>query len=284
MAAERETVYSRSSLAQKLGVSLKQLTRTLIEAGWITQHDSGWKLTAKGEFEGGRYRRSQKYGEYIVWPAAILTHKVFDTYATPAVGATALGKPFQLSGHTVNAALAELGWITPHLKGWKLTAAGVALGAAQREDAKTGIPYVSWPRDTATNEPLRQVLAQLAGTDVPCCEAGGAEQVCALDGHRLGSVEEARVDNWLYVHNIVHAYRRPLATDTAVQSDFFLPVYQVVIELWPPRGDAQILAAKLEKRELYRRRQLKFIELQADDFGRLDEVLNRELFKLGVEV
>ena len=45
-----------------------------------------------------------------------------------------------------------------------------------------------------------------------------------------------------------------------------------------------MLAAKLEKRELYQQRQLKFVELQAEHFDQLDEVLSRELFKLGVEV
>ena len=284
MAAERDTVYSRSALAQKLGISLKQLTRTLIEAGWIKSHDGGWKLTAKGEFEGGRYRRSQKYGEYIVWPEAVLAHKVFEGCEDRFVSATALGRSFHLSARTVNAALAELGWITQHLKGWKVTPLGAALGAVQKEDTRSGVPYVSWPRDVAGNDRLELVLRQLSGRDLASVGGTDGAGICALDGHRLDSVDEARVDNWLYIHGIVHAHRRPIYTDTAIQCDFFLPACQVFIELWPASGDAALLAAKLEKRELYQRRGLKFIELQAEDFERLDETLGRALLKLGVEV
>ena len=33
-----------------------------------------WLLTPKGEFEGGSYQNSRRYGRYIVWPEAIEDH------------------------------------------------------------------------------------------------------------------------------------------------------------------------------------------------------------------
>lgn len=69
---DQDDFLSRSALAEKLGVSLKELTQHMIDAGWIVQEGKQWQLTAKGEFEGGIYRDSHKYGRYIVWPASVV--------------------------------------------------------------------------------------------------------------------------------------------------------------------------------------------------------------------
>jgi hypothetical protein len=42
----------------------------------------------------------------------------------------------------MNYVLSELGWIQKSLKGWKVTPQGAAVGGVQREDTRSGIPYV----------------------------------------------------------------------------------------------------------------------------------------------
>ncbi|MEE2653555.1 MAG: hypothetical protein VYE54_12590, partial [Pseudomonadota bacterium] len=68
---------STSALARQLELPVQQLFATLKDYGWIRKIDDGWALTAKGEFEGGRYVNSKRYGRYIVWPPAIIEHRLF---------------------------------------------------------------------------------------------------------------------------------------------------------------------------------------------------------------
>ena len=71
---------STSALAKLLDIPLQQLFGTLRDCGWIRKVDDGWVLTAKGEFEGGEYIHSRRYGRYIVWPDAIARASIVARY------------------------------------------------------------------------------------------------------------------------------------------------------------------------------------------------------------
>ena len=107
---DNNSYYSRSTLATKLGVTLKELTHTLIEAGWLQHKSEGqqkgkqkvWCLTNKGEFEGGIYRESQKFGQYIVWPQSILSHDVIKSLQETTISASSISASFDISAITLN--------------------------------------------------------------------------------------------------------------------------------------------------------------------------------------
>ncbi|MCP4815743.1 MAG: hypothetical protein GY888_24785, partial [Planctomycetaceae bacterium] len=61
---------STTALARKLNIPAQQLFATLKDYGWIQRSTDSWVLTSKGEFEGGTYQTSRRYGRYIVWPQA----------------------------------------------------------------------------------------------------------------------------------------------------------------------------------------------------------------------
>ena len=53
---------STTALAKKLHIPAQQLFATLKDYGWIQRVGETWVLTPKGEFEGGRYQNSRRYG------------------------------------------------------------------------------------------------------------------------------------------------------------------------------------------------------------------------------
>ena len=61
-----------------------------------------------------------------------------------------------------------------------------------------------------------------------------------------------------------------------------MPSGQVYIDCWEADVPAEQLSGKLRKRELYRELELRSLEINADDAGRLDEVLGRGLLSFGV--
>ena len=79
--------FSTTQLAKKLNRDAKDVFSLLSERGWIRREGKAWRLSPKGEFEGGRYTQHEKFGEYIVWPegteAVSYTHLTLPT--TPYV-------------------------------------------------------------------------------------------------------------------------------------------------------------------------------------------------------
>ena len=66
MSDEQQKV-STSQLAKRAGIESRKLFDCLHQAKWISRNESDdgsskWELTAKGEFEGGEYFNSEKYG------------------------------------------------------------------------------------------------------------------------------------------------------------------------------------------------------------------------------
>ena len=71
------SMISTTALAKHFDLPAKTLFTFLTEKSWINRIDNHWRLTGKGEFEGGEYINSKKYGEYIGWPQNIVDHSIF---------------------------------------------------------------------------------------------------------------------------------------------------------------------------------------------------------------
>ena len=180
---------SRSALAEKLGLALKDLTQLMVDAGWIQQQGKQWLLTAKGEFEGGQYRQSAKYGQYIVWPSTIVEHPVIRDADAGLVTVSSLVQPLALPPRLLNRLLAELGWLEAFARGWQVTALGKAYGGVQCHDTETAVPYVMWPRAIQQQPGFQQAVAW--------CQQSSLED--AISGHPVTCHEHGLLANWLYL-------------------------------------------------------------------------------------
>ncbi len=90
------------------------------------------------------------------------------------------------------------------------------------------------------------------------------------DGHLVKSEFEIKVDDILYNNNIVHAYNIKVdeITERTVMCDWFIPVLTdkgIFIELWGVKGDEKYNKNKKEKIELYKKHNLKLIEIEYDE-------------------
>jgi len=283
-----QTYFSRSALAEKLKLSLKELTQLMIDAGWIRQEGKEWILTSKGEFEGGIYRQSKKYGQYIAWPERIQQHSVIVGIDNQLLSASAIAKQYALSGRLFNRLLAEMGWLQAFAKGWQVSEQGRQMGGQQHQDNDSGIPYVMWPRQI-TEQPvfantLAQYLAvpeQLITTTIEQCT-----HYRTLDGHYVLSVAELTIANWLYVVGIHYAYRRTLcvATDESVIANFYLPAHHVYLDYWAEHLNPTQLTQQLQRRDIYQQYQLQSIEIPADKLTDLDHYLSKALLGFGITV
>ena len=90
------------------------------------------------------------------------------------------------------------------------------------------------------------------------------------DGHFVESEFEIKVDDILYTNNIVHAYNIKVdeIDERTVICDWFIPVTMdkgIYIELWGVKGDEKYNKNKREKIELYKKHNLKLIEIEYDE-------------------
>ncbi len=270
--AFRHEWLSRSAVAEKLGLSLKAVTQLLIDAGWLIQEDGAWRLTAKGEFEGGVYRKSQKYGNYIVWPTSILSHGIFEQFiVSPMLSASKLAKHFYLPSSLMNALLRDLAWQSALHKGWSLTSRGQSAGGKQEASKKTGVPYVLWPSAIVDNEVLKSAVNRLNGGQRTLTTFIG------MDGHEYASLELCRLANWFYVRQLTFGINRILADSHS--ADFYLPQVGLYVDLNTSEIDAGQLSKLIDRQSFYRREHLNYIELSETDWDYLESVLPKILLE-----
>ncbi|MCP8898312.1 phage antirepressor KilAC domain-containing protein [Gilvimarinus xylanilyticus] len=270
---------STTALAKVIGKDSKELFILLANSGWIIKTDGQWHLTEKGRFEGGSYANHPKYGEYIVWPESLKSHPVMGLLPEAPLSARNLSFKLGLPARLVNMLLAERGWIEKYVHGWLATEAGKALGAQQHTSDTSGIPFVTWPETLLDNPALQQSARALKPAAADC-----------LDGHGAGEGGLGFIDNWLYVTGLQHAREYPLALSVgqyrgeSVMVDFYLPQQRVAIVYWPADPKPGKLAATLDLREKLKAAHCPVIELEQSQLDNLDEILARELMKLGVAV
>lgn len=262
---------STTRLAELLHIDSKQLFRLLNEHEWIVRTDSQWRLTAKGEFEGGSYQHSEKYGDYIVWPISLTEHHLFADAGEEWLSATRLAEQYGVSAHRINALLSELGWIDKDQRGWVISERGSKIGGQQRSGDK-GF-YVLWPKVIRQQIEFKQSINNVLGL------ADGV----SLDGHPVRNNAERQIDNWLYLNGIAHAYLRPLPSSDLVCT-FYLPQRKVYIDFWGFDLSTGSLSEKLEKEAFYQAHGYKVISLHDEDIAKLDDVLPQKLLQFGIQL
>ena len=104
------SMISTTAIAKHFDLTAKVVFNFLLQKSWIERVDDHWRLTGKGEFEGGEYLQSKKFGEYIGWPADIVEHAIFHELLELPQTTEALGAEFAIGAHRFNSMLAELGW------------------------------------------------------------------------------------------------------------------------------------------------------------------------------
>lgn len=289
---------STTAVARALDIPVQQLFAALKDYGWINRVDNAWVLTSKGEFEGGEYRESKRYGRYIVWPKTLQHHALVvaieDSQRLTTAG---LAKRFDLHPRMVSRALAELGLQAHTILGWELTEQGKKFGGLQEESENSGTLYVSWPKDIVENPVIHRELDTLClvessgelASDSNSGDRSGdlfagssVDKLASSDGHQLQTQLELHVCNWLYLAQLAHAYKRRLPVEDELLADFYLPASSVYIECWQEDIEHEVLSNKLRKQEMYRIQQLKVIDINERDIEKLDKVLGDSLRELGI--
>lgn len=287
---------STTALARKLDIPAQQLFATLRDYGWIKRSGDTWILLPKGEFEGGSYQNSRRYGRYIVWPQALDHHPLLAAIeSNQRITAASMRRYYpRLHARQINRALAELGLQHHTILGWELTPLGRTLGGQQEESEASGAYYVTWPHEVIDNPIVHRELSRQSD-QIPTTEpadpsaepdlfaAPGDSLSCeGIDGHVLQTPLQMRVCNWLYLAQLAHAFQRALPVEELTCADFYVPAGNVYIDCWESDTTASEISARLHKREIYREMGLNSLEVNAADVDKLDEVLGRGLLAFGI--
>lgn len=283
------TKLSTSALAKQLDIPVQQLFSTLKDYRWIRKIDDGWALSSKGEFEGGEYVHSKRYGRYIVWPPDLADHPLLQAVEDNRhLSATVLGKSYGLTAREVNRLLAELGWLKHGVQGWELTSWGEQNGGIQLENEASASFYVVWPQ-AVTNAPALSARLKQAASIF------GDEQTIATDlfadqtdwqgddGHSHKHKLHLQVCQWLYLAGLAHACHKRLPVDEVLFADFYLPAAHIYIECWVDENSTA-LAQRMKRKAFYESTGFTVIDLEGSDGQQLDEVLTRQLRKHGVRI
>ena len=225
---------------------------------------------------------------------------------TEMLTASKLGKALDIPSARVNLLLAELGWVEKSTEGWKVTGQGERQGGRTRTFKQNGTPYAIWPDSllqskvflAAVNEfgketykkTYKETAEAIAGPPVVAEKPHVADlrtrfpaKYRAADGHYVRSRAELSIDNWLYMHAIVHAYERKLPIEEDAYCDFYLPQGKVYIEYWGMEKDPAYAQRKKEKQAIYARYGLNLVELADAELENLDDNLVRLLLPFGVD-
>lgn len=294
--SQKDGKLSTSALARKLDIPVQQLFATLRDYGWIKRSGDNWVLLPKGEFEGGSYQNSRRYGRYIVWPQTLDHHPLLSAIeSNQRITAATMRRYYpRLHARQINRALAEMGLQHHSILGWELTQLGRSLGGKQEESEASGAFYVTWPHEVIDNPIVHRELSRQSD-QIPSTEPAdsnaepdlfattGQNISCdGIDGHVLKTPLQMRVCNWLYLAQLAHAFQRSLPCEELLQADFYVPAGNVYIDCWETAISAGEISGRLKKREIYREMGLHSLEVNASDVDRLDEILGRGLLSFGI--
>lgn len=279
---------STSALAKLLEIPVQQLFSTFSDYGWIHKAEDGWLLNAKGEFEGGSYVNSARYGQYIVWPKTLCDHpllKAIESHRLLSAGAVA--KKFGLSGRQLNRVFAELAWLKPNPYGWDLTEHGKALGGQLFENQQSSLCYAMWPDDITDNVALLRFLERLKVVDKPqesdlFAAAEKNNQFISIDGKLCGSEATKDIANWLYLAGVRYCIQSALPVAETLVADFYLADSYCYIEYWAEGEHADCLSARMRRAEVIKALGGKLINVHPEDLANLDDFLCRRMQDLGI--
>tara|TARA_R110000772_G_scaffold244700_4_gene358003 strand:+ start:9233 stop:10090 length:858 start_codon:yes stop_codon:yes gene_type:complete len=277
---------STSALAKLGEIPVQQLFSVLKDYGWIRKADEGWFLTAKGEFEGGSYVNSKRYGRYIVWPPTLLDHPLFQALeSNKLLSAAALGRAEGFSGREINRMLVELGWLKPSHRGWELTEQGIKEGGQVFENQQSSLSYVLWPEDVPLRGGFKRILA-LCKPDAPSdgdLFAATSLELRSIDGKACKNQAHWAIAQWLYLAGLRYAMYRALPVAELLVSDFYLPQSGVYIEYWGADDHSDIISARMRRAELCKKLGFAVLDVHPEDMANLDDYLSRHLQSLGVD-
>ena len=135
-----------------------------------------------------------------------------------------------------------------------------------------------WPEDMLAHPPLRELHRRSQRGDDLLSECRSADgRQCSSDAHR-------QVANWLYFAGLRYASGQPLAAPTSGDVDFFLPEYQLCLEVWGGTEHPDVLSARMARAEICAQRGMTVIDIHPEDLDALDEYLSRRLIEAGVHV
>lgn len=297
---------STTKLGEPLGWSSRETFNQLEVWGLITKHEGEWVPTEQGLAEGARMVEHPQYGMQLRWSPKTDLRIVQAKMAKDLLTATNIGEHFSVSGQKVNKILAELGWVEQDVQGWVVTELGRSKGGINLE-ASSGKLYAKWGQQVL-NDPgmlgwLRPKLEEDAEPEESTMEPeveGGTEsareqlnkrfppKIMTQDGHRVRSLGEKTIDDWLYMNSIVHAYERPFVTIHGdLVPDFYIPAgvspgsHAVYIEYWGMEGNADYDSRKKKKLEIYAANNLlgRLIELTPTHQSDLESELAKQLLK-----
>lgn len=101
------------------------------------------------------------------------------------------------------------------------------------------------------------------------------------DGHRVRSKSEVIIDNYLYDHNLKHAYEKAYPIDNNkehdLHPDFYLPELDLYIEHWGYANKANYNEEKDYKIKIYNQNKTTVIGTNEDDTLDIETSLNRKL-------
>jgi len=277
MEQRQEKTYSRSALADALDLSLKEVTELMINAGWIVQDGDSWQLTAKGEFEGGLLKESKKYGSYLAWPEAALSHAIFKVERDDTISASDIGKAVGLSPRLVNLLLQHCRWLKRVHKGWELTAEGAEVGGVQHENPKTGVPWVSWNANLLASDYFQAACVCLTNEE-------NKDDLRSLNGITVLRPQTAAFLSWCYLSGVVVAQSVASSKRPNLTFDFFLPRIGLYIDIWDAALTPQQLAERLERPKLCQLLDLDYLVLEATNIQEIEEEMPRELLKRDYEL
>ena len=223
-----------------------------------------------------------------------------------------------LSTRQINRALAELGLQRSTRRGHELTELGKRFGGRQDVDEDHALSVISWPHEIVDNPVVHRELHRLASAGTEAAPSGegmaaGVPEATAevppsdrqtpdlfadgagndpaspspspaplrvgLDGHRLDSLLQLRVCDWLYAAQLAHAHGRRLPVEEVLSADFYVPAAALYIECWERDVPTKALSRRLRTREVCRELGLAYLEIAAEDIERIDELLSARLAK-----
>lgn len=290
---------STTTLANELDIQPSELFIKFKNLGWIDRQADKWVLTDLGKQKGGQTRQLDKGGSYVVWPENISVDSEHSNSKPKLINATAIGKHFSVSSQRLNLILSELGWIEKDIAGWYTTKIGKTVGGRQFEDDISGKTYVKWPDSILQNKNLKSVFTDTVSqkethktVSPPQTAVSSSDSfrdkfpptLRTKDGHIVRSRAEVIIDNALYDYKLAHAYERKLPIEEELYSDFFIPSENVYIEYWGMESDAKYADRKKVKLEIYKKYDIKLIELTDEDIANLDDHLPKKLLKYNIKV
>jgi len=294
---------STSVLANELDIKSSDLFDKLKTFGWIERKNDKWTLTDLGKQKGGQTRTNSKFGEYIVCPENISIDNGQQKQKPKLLNATAIGKYFDISSQRLNLILSEFGWIEKDIAGWTITKLGKTVGGRQFEHETSGGSYVLWPESILQNksllgvftdipaekETLKTIVSSTQQQQTPTTTSNNFREKFEAkhrtkDGHFVRSRAEVIIDDTLYDYGLVHAYEKKVPIEEELYTDFYLPNGKVYIEFWGMESDQKYLERKKIKLEIYKKYDLKLIELDDNDISNLDDHLPKKLLKYGIKV